>query len=198
MYSTVNRQLLSQRCERRLRRRSLLIAFHLGRQKESKVTQIFDRVFKHDRNIWGHVQIHGLAERRRLCEVDQVIHCELQLNRIVALDSNRDVLLYAESALRRALTAREANLIFINSGALTTCDGSLSNVAVDREREFALRRRDLNRITDGAEVTTDSLELVGRHRDRAGEVRVGHVQVLAVNVHQLQLKVGDAVLVCTQ
>ena len=56
--------------------------------------------------------------------------------------------------------------------------------------------RDLTSVPDSRQIPDDALELASRHLDRGLVVSVGDPEVLAVDVHELDVKVGDAVLVC--
>lgn len=51
-------------------------------------------------------------------------------------------------------------------------------------------------VPDAAEVLADPGELGGGHADDGLVLGVGDAQVLAVDVHELHLEVGDLVLVC--
>ena len=52
------------------------------------------------------------------------------------------------------------------------------------------------RVADHGHVAADALELGRRHPDDALVLGVGDAQVLAVNVHELELVGRDAVVVC--
>lgn len=53
-------------------------------------------------------------------------------------------------------------------------------------------------LADDGQVADDPLELAGGHGHGALVVLLGDAQVLGLDVHQLQLEVGDPVLICTR
>lgn len=67
----------------------------------------------------------------------------------------------------------------------------------DAETHY-LRRRRLTCVANRREVLADALELPRVHLNGGSVLGVGDAEVLAVDVHELQLELGDALLLCAQ
>eukprot|EP00968_Pinguiococcus_pyrenoidosus_P002525 scaffold143_cov260-Pinguiococcus_pyrenoidosus.AAC.18 len=84
--------------------------------------------------------------------------------------------------------------LVVYGGVLAHGDLSLAQVSCDAESDTFLGAGDGAGVSNHAQVPHDALELGRRHLNGAGVLLIRNAELLAIDVHQLQLELGDAVL----
>ena len=88
------------------------------------------------------------------------------------------------------------HLVLVILGVLAHGNVRFTNVTRSRKLDAILRHADAHRIADGRQVAADALKLNRRHSECDVIVRLRNPQVFAVDVHELQFKVRNLLLIC--
>lgn len=83
----------------------------------------------------------------------------------------------------------------IHAGRLLAHDVASAEVAEGRELDAFLGAADGHRLTNRAQIAADTLEIGRRHAHNGRILSLGDTKVVRVDVHLLDLKVRDAVVV---
>ena len=89
-------------------------------------------------------------------------------------------------------------LLLVDAVGAANEDVSGAEVARDGEADSLLGDGNGAGVSEDLEVTDDALELGGGHADGGLVLGLRDAEVVGVNVHELELKVRDAVLVLIQ
>lgn len=148
---------------------------YLGRKIEPQIRASRNVVLDQQRHLVREADLDGAAQRARLAKVDEVLEREREGDGLAQL--NLDIL--------RGL---------VDIGVLAEGDAAVANVALAAELDAVLARLDVDALAHGHQVGRDALELGARHADGGRVLGVGNAQVLLVNVHELEVVLGDAVV----
>lgn len=154
----------------------VILLLDLGSQVEADVTEvavISDFVLGDKRDIGRHAESDAAGEGGGLGEEVEVAKGEGEGDFLLALDDNSLVLL-------------------VDGGVALADDVTSADVASDLELDAFLGSADLDGVADDGDLAADALELGGGHLDDALVLSVRDTEVLAIDVHKLQVEVGDA------
>ena len=133
---------------------------------ELHLTKVGHSIAQDKREVILQVQLNILAQICTLREEHQMLQQEASLNNLICrldtLDLNRSIILRNYSLLLRKITR-----------------------AV--EDQIATRRGNINLLTKHRHITTDFLEIGGRHMDDRREVEVRDLDILNIGVEKLQI-----------
>mmetsp|Transcript_88626 Transcript_88626/g.250878 ORF Transcript_88626/g.250878 Transcript_88626/m.250878 type:complete len:202 (-) Transcript_88626:305-910(-) len=124
--------------------------------------------------VWAKAELHGAAQRRSLGEIDQVAQRECGSYRLVDGEAHLVLGLLCLAWLQH--------------------DVAGAHVALNAEGDALLGGLQLHRLAKLLEVAADLLELRRRQLCDHLVVLLRHLHVLALNLHQLQVEVGDPVV----
>lgn len=150
-------------------------ATYLGRKIEPQIRASRNVVLDQKGHLIRQADLDRARQRARLAKVDEVLERERQAHGLAQL--NLDILGG-----------------FINIGVLAESNAAVADIALAAELDAVLGRLDVDALAHGHQVGRDALELGARHRDGRSVLGVGDAQVLLVNVHQLEVVLGDAVV----
>ena len=152
-----------------------MVTTYLRRKIEPQIRASRNVVLDQKRHLVRQADLDRARQRARLAKVDQVLEREREGHGLAKLDL--DIL--------RGL---------IDIGVLTKRDAAVTDIALAAELDAVLARLDVDALAHGHEVSGDALELGRRHADGGRVLGVGNAQVLLVNVHELEVILGDAVV----
>ena len=177
------------RCEQERRPRSARSVWRSAAPHALQLALALNSKLDHERHVLAHVQLDVRRERRRLAEEAQVAQRKCELYGLLHRDLD-DPAAVALLLVRLGLlaSARGAEL------ARLAQDVAHAEVALDGELDALLGDADRARVADARKVAADTLEVRRRHRDHTLVLRFRHGQLLAVNIHELQLEVGHRAL----
>jgi len=153
-----------------------LVLADLGRQVKACIANLEDLVLHQQGHVLGERQCDAGRQGSGLGEEVEVTQRKCQRNGLVKLHDHRLRLLVHRRSLLEGDVARP-------------------ELSTGGELDTLLGAGDGDRVPDGGEVTADALELVRRHPEDGVVVGVGDAEVLAVNIHQLELVVRHTVRV---
>mmetsp|Transcript_24124 Transcript_24124/g.75398 ORF Transcript_24124/g.75398 Transcript_24124/m.75398 type:complete len:257 (+) Transcript_24124:462-1232(+) len=155
--------------------RSLGLVLDLRGEVIADVPELGDAVFDHQGHVGREGEDDGVGERGGFGEEVEVPQREVEADRLVHLH------------LDPVLVLGVHVLVWLNDHV------ARAHLSRHRELDPLLGDSDGDGVAQDGQVAADALELLGRHLDRALVVGVRDPQVLRVDVHELELKVRDAV-----
>ena len=152
-----------------------LLLVNLGGQVVPDVTHSAHRVLHHDRDIGGQRQSDGGAQRGGLGEEGQVAKGKVEVHGLLHVDHDRVIVL-------------------VHGGVVLEHNVAGAEVAGGGEADALLGHGDGAGVAEDGNIADNSLELGRRHAHSALVLSVGDAEVLRLNIHKLELKIGHSVL----
>mmetsp|Transcript_87620 Transcript_87620/g.157913 ORF Transcript_87620/g.157913 Transcript_87620/m.157913 type:complete len:304 (-) Transcript_87620:128-1039(-) len=131
-------------------------------------------VLHHQWCIWAETELHCATQRSGLRKVHQVAQSKGCGDRLLHCESNLFSWVLAFPGLQQNVAS--------------------ANVALDAKLEPVLAGTELDGFSELLEVSADLLKLRGRHANRNLVVLLRDLHVLALDLHQLEVEVRNAVL----
>jgi len=153
----------------------IFVLINLWCQVVLNIPRLTNGILHNNRNFWAHGQNHSGSQTCRLCKEVEVPKRKSQFHGLLHVDHH---------------------LIFIFLRRVVLADQHIASTKIASYMEFdpLLRAADGEGVAKDLHVTDDALEFAGGHLNGTLVLSIGDSELLAVNVHEFELKVGNAIL----